>query len=106
LQDFWTSSDIVYTAVANQAAVKKYGGTDHPAPFPSEICILPILQSTNPGDTVLDLFSGSGTTGEVALLLGRKYIGYEMNPSYNKLQVARLDDAIAKYNQAELKKAA
>lgn len=105
LEDFW-SRDIVYTAVANQAAVKKYGGTDHPAPFPEEICILPILQTTNPGDTVLDLFSGSGTTGAVSLMLGRKFIGYELNPNFNKLQVARLDDAIEKYNQAQINKAA
>ena len=105
LEDFW-SEDIVSTATANQSAVKRYGGTDHPAPFPADICIMPILQTTKPGDIVLDLFSGSGTTGEVALLLGRKYIGYELNPSYNTLQVARLDDAVKKYNQAEIKKAA
>lgn len=105
LEDFW-SRDIVYTAVANQATVKQYGGTDHPAPFPEEICILPILQTTNPGDTVLDLFSGSGTTGAVSLMLGRKFIGYELNPNFNKLQVARLDAAIAKYNQAQINKAA
>ena len=105
LEDFWTG-DIVSTATANQAAVKKFGGTDHPAPYPSDICILPILQTTNPGDIVLDVFSGSGTTGEISLLLGRRYIGYELNPNYNKLQVARLDDAIVRYNQEELKKAA
>ena len=105
LEDFCTP-DIVYTAVANQAAVKRYGGTDHAAPFPEEICILPILQTTNPGDTVLDIFSGSASTGAVSLMLGRKYIGYELDPRHNKIQVARLDDAIEKYNQADLKKAA
>lgn len=105
LGDFWTK-DIVYTASANQSAVKQYGGTDHPAPFPEEICILPILQTTNPGDIVLDLFSGSGTTGAVSLMLGRKFIGYELNPNFNKLQVARLDAAIEKYNQAQINKAA
>jgi DNA modification methylase len=112
LENFWTP-DIVYTATANQAAVKKYGGTDHPAPFPEQICIMPILQTTKPGDTVLDLFSGSGTTGAVALMLGRKYIGYELEPNHNSLQAGRfndaiksLDDAIMRYNQAELKKAA
>ena len=105
LEDFW-DKNIIHTAVANQAAVKRYGGTDHAAPFPEEICILPILQTTNPGDTVLDIFSGSGTTGAVALMLGRKYIGYELDPKHNRVQVGRLDAAIEKYNQAELKKAA
>jgi len=60
--------------------------------------VLPLLQTSNPGDIVLDVFSGSATVGEVALLLGRKYVGYEMNPNYNKVQTSRLDDAIKKYN--------
>lgn len=116
IEDFWTE-DVVTTATANQAAVKRYGGTDHPAPFPSEIVILPILQTSNPGDVVMDVFSGSATVGEVALLLGRKYVGYEMNPNYNKVQTSRLDDAIktrlenaiSKYNsvaESESKRAA
>jgi site-specific DNA-methyltransferase (adenine-specific) len=105
LEDFWTP-DIVYTAVANQAAVKRHGGTSHLAPFPEEICILPILQTTNPGDTVLDIFSGSGSTGAAALILGRKFIAYDIDPSHNKQQVDRFEDATKMYNQAELKKAA
>jgi DNA modification methylase len=74
LEDFWDEDviDVIHTAVANQAAVKRYGGNSHAAPFPENICIAPILMATNPGDTVLDIFSGSGTTGAVALMLGRK----------------------------------
>ena len=100
MEDFWTQ-DIVTTATANQSVVKKYAGTGghHPAPFPNEIVTLPVLQTSKPGDIVLDLFSGSATTGEVALLLGRKYIGYEFNPNHNDLQEARLDDAVEIYNQ-------
>lgn len=40
--------------------------------------------------TVLDPFSGSGTTGQVAINLGCDYIGIEANPSYADLQVKRL----------------
>ena len=105
LEDFW-DKDVIHTAVANQAAVKRYHGTEHAAPFPENICIAPILMATNPGDTVLDVFSGSGTTGAVSLMLGRKFIGYELDPSHNKQQVDRFDAAIEKYNKAELKKAA
>jgi len=97
LEDYWTI-DVVKTAASTQAEVKKYGGTNHPAPFPKELPILPILQTTKPGDTVLDLFSGSGTTSTVALLLGRKTIAYELNPNFNELQVARFNDAIKTYN--------
>jgi site-specific DNA-methyltransferase (adenine-specific) len=98
IEDYWTR-DIVTTATANQAAVKKYKGVDHPAPFPTEITILPIFQTTKPGDVVLDLFSGSGSTGATALLLGRKTIAYELNPNYNKIHVGRFKDAIDTYNK-------
>jgi len=108
LEDFWDEEviDVIHTAVANQAAVKRYGGTEHAAPFPENICIAPILMATNPGDTVLDVFSGSGTTGSVSLMLGRKFIGYELDPKHNSVQVGRFNDAIEKYNQAEINKAA
>ena len=48
-----------------------------------------ILASTNEGDTVLDPFSGSGTTGIAANLLGRKYIGIEQDKSFVQLSLAR-----------------
>jgi len=46
-----------------------------------------LLTSTKPGDTVLDPFLGSGTTGAVSKRLGRKFIGIERDTKY--LQVAR-----------------
>lgn len=98
LEDYWTK-DIVCTATENQAIIKKYDGVEHPAPFPKEITILPILQTTKPGDVVLDLFAGSGTTGATALLLGRKTIAYELNPIHNETQVKRFNDAIDTYNK-------
>lgn len=99
LSDFW-DEDVVTTAVANQSIVKKYGGTDHPAPFVQEIVLLPLLQTTQPGDLVLDQFSGSATTGAVALMCGRKYVGYDFNPAHNEMQEKRLDEAVRIYNQA------
>ena len=48
-----------------------------------------ILASTNEGDTILDPFSGSGTTGIAANLLGRKYIGIEQDKSFAQLSLAR-----------------
>jgi DNA modification methylase len=46
------------------------------------------------GDTVLDPFSGSGTTGEVALQKGRNYVGVELNPEYAALSEKRITNAI------------
>jgi DNA modification methylase len=97
IEDFWTE-DIVTTATANQATVKKYGGSDHPAPFPTEIILLPVIQCSQPGDIVMDVFSGSGSVAEIAILNGRRSVSYEMNPNYNQLQKSRLDAAVDAYN--------
>jgi modification methylase len=43
-----------------------------------------IVGTTNPGDVVLDPFFGTGTTGAVAKMLGRDFIGIEREPSYRK----------------------
>lgn len=56
----------------------------------AKICI---LAGSKPGDTVLDPFSGSGTTGAAALKEGRNYIGIEINPDTCKIQEQRLTEA-------------
>lgn len=62
----------------------------HFATFPTELPRLCILAGSRPGDTILDPFNGSGTTGQVALELGRAYIGCELNPEYVALTHKRL----------------
>ena len=57
----------------------------HFATFPEELPRLCILAGSKPGDTVLDPFAGSGTTGKVALELGRKALLCELNPEYAEL---------------------
>jgi site-specific DNA-methyltransferase (cytosine-N4-specific) len=59
----------------------------HFATYPLELVQPCILSSTNPGDLVLDPFLGSGTTALAAGLLGRPFIGVELNPEY--LEIAR-----------------
>lgn len=58
--------------------VQSSEGLEHPAPFPENIVTLPILQTTNKGDLVLDPFMGTGTTGKVANSLGRRFVGYDV----------------------------
>lgn len=48
---------------------------------------------------ILDPFSGSGTTGEVALNHGRNYIGLELNPDYAKLSEKRLTNAAGMFGE-------
>lgn len=56
--------------------------TAHYAKFPEKLVQPCILAGCPVGGTVLDPFSGSGTTGKVAYQLGRQYIGIELNPTY------------------------
>ena len=65
----------------------------HFATFPQEIPRTCILAGSKEGDTILDPFTGSGTTGEVALKLNRNFIGIELNEKYvNDLIIPRLDN--------------
>jgi DNA modification methylase len=54
----------------------------HFAVYPPELIRPCILAGSAPGDTVLDPFSGSGTTGMVATQEGRRYIGIDLNRDY------------------------
>jgi DNA modification methylase len=63
----------------------------HFATFPPEIPEICIKAGSKPGDTILDPFSGAGTTGLVAEKLGRKYIGIELNPSYVSMSESRIE---------------
>lgn len=61
----------------------------HPTQKPLRLLYRIILASTNEGDTVMDPFSGSGTTGIAANLLGRKYIGIEQDEQFCELSMRR-----------------
>ena len=63
----------------------------HFATFPEALPMKCIMAGSRKGDTVLDPFSGSATTGLVALKLERKYIGIELNQEYIDLSVKRIE---------------
>ena len=58
------------------------GNKTHPTQKPESLLYRVIMSSTNPGETVLDPFFGTGTTGAVAKKLGRNYIGLEREQAY------------------------
>lgn len=68
--------------------------TEHPAVFPEELARDHILTWSNPGDVVLDPFTGSGTTAKMALLNGRDYIGFEISAEYCRIAQQRITDAV------------
>lgn len=71
------------------------GGKVHPAQKPLGIIGKLILDSTKEGDTVLDCFAGSGTTGVACVNLNRKFIGFELDEKYFSIAKARIEKALA-----------
>tara|TARA_B110000046_G_scaffold13068_1_gene12850 strand:+ start:153 stop:359 length:207 start_codon:yes stop_codon:yes gene_type:complete len=65
---------MIRTSVSNQ----RKGDVEHPSPFPLNLPIVPILQTTDEGDLVLDPFMGSGTTGVVSISIGRRFVGVDV----------------------------
>lgn len=65
----------------------------HPASFPEALAQDHILSWSNPGDLVLDPLMGSGTTGKMAMVTGRKFVGIERYTKYFDNAVERLEAA-------------
>ena len=80
MKDVWETS-------LTKPSEKKYG--KHPTQKPIELLKRIIIASTDEGDLILDPFNGSGTTGIVANLLNRKYIGIEKEKDYLDLTIRR-----------------
>jgi DNA modification methylase len=67
---------------------------DHPCPFPEELPHRLILLYSYPGDLVLDPFLGSGTTSKVAVALGRRAVGYELEERFIEVAIRRLSEPL------------
>lgn len=65
-------------------------GIGHPAPFPIQLAADHIRSWSNEGDTVLDPFMGSGTTGVSAVNLNRNFLGIEKVKNYFDIAKARI----------------
>jgi DNA modification methylase len=64
----------------------------HPAIFPEQLANDHIISWSNEGDIVYDPFIGSGTTGKMAILNKRKYIGSEISKEYCEMAEKRIKD--------------
>ena len=73
---------------------KSEKGVKHPAPFPEQLANDHIISWSNEGDTVLDCFMGSGTTGKMAVLNNRKFIGIEIDDTYFEIAKERINKAV------------
>ena len=82
--DFKTAASGVWTFSGETA---KRG---HPCPFPDTVPIRLIRLFSFVGDTVLDPFMGTGTTGEAAKKMGRKFVGIEIEEKHAETAARRL----------------
>lgn len=66
----------------------------HPTIKPLNIIQALVANSSKEGDTVLDCFMGSGTTGVACAKLHRDFIGMELNADYYKIAEYRIKDEL------------
>lgn len=73
----------------------------HFATYPEKLVEPCVLAGSKEGDTVLDPFAGSGTTGVVALRYGRNFIGIELNAEYAEMARRRIEGDAPLFNKQE-----
>lgn len=74
----------------------------HPTQKPLQLLERIVLASTEPGQLILDPFSGSGTTGVAAARHGRRYVGMEMNDEYLDLSIRRYEAELPEEQEVAL----
>ena len=80
-------------------------GIKHPAPFPEKLAHDHIISWSNEGDTVLDPFMGSGTTGVACFKTNRKFIGVELDNAYFEIAKERIKKAkMDKLDELDIKR--
>ncbi|MEQ9037484.1 MAG: site-specific DNA-methyltransferase [Silicimonas sp.] len=77
------------------------GDKAHPTQKPEALLHRVLLGTTNPGDVVLDPFFGTGTTGAVAKMLGRHFIGIEREKAYRDVAERRIAN-VRKFDKSAL----
>lgn len=78
-------------SVNMQAARDK--SIEHPCAKPLKFMEWLVLKASNPGDTILDPFMGSGTTGVACVKTGRNFIGMELDSTYFAIAERRIAEA-------------
>ncbi|MGB8819015.1 MAG: site-specific DNA-methyltransferase [Rhizobiaceae bacterium] len=100
--DLQMRSDWLFPICTGAERLKDINGDKvHPTQKPEALLARVIMASSRPGDVVLDPFFGSGTTGAVAKLLGRNYVGIEREQKYIDAASARIA-AVEPHGKAEL----
>ena len=72
----------------------------HPTQKPVKILKHIINIASNPGDVVLDMFMGVGSTGVAAKQLDRRFIGIEIDEEYFKAAKERINNTVSELNNS------
>ena len=86
--NIWEYSVGLYNSTSDKIAF------EHPAVFPEQLALDHILSWSNEGDLVFDPFMGSGTTGKMALLNNRRFVGVELDDGYMKIAKERIENVL------------
>jgi DNA modification methylase len=90
--DSWADT-LPFLAVAKASKREKGEDNKHPTVKPLKLMSYLITLGSRPGDTILDPFMGSGTTGVAAKALEREFIGIELSEEYHEIATARVTAA-------------
>lgn len=94
IAEFGLRGNIWFYDVGKWKTTKDEIAYQHPAIFPDKLARDHIISWSNEGDTVLDPFMGSGTTGKQAKILNRKFIGVECLEEYFKIAKNRIESTV------------
>jgi len=72
----------------------------HPTVKPTALMRYLVKLVSRPGHTILDPFSGSGSTGKAAILEARQFLGIELQPEYVQIATARLSHAVKLHQES------
>ena len=82
----------VWSVNATNSQALLRDSADHPCPKPLDLMEALVRDFTDAGETILDPFAGSGTTGVACKRLGRSFIGWERDPKYHAIAVKRIEN--------------
>lgn len=91
----WTNFNKTSRHIVQSISATNRERVGHPTQKPLRVMKWVIQNYTREGDTILDPFMGSGTTGVACAQLNRNFIGIEINPSYFEIAQRRIAEAQA-----------
>lgn len=85
--------NVWYYATGRNHSTRDEIAFKHPAIFPEQLAADHIQSWSNVGDLVLDPFVGSGTTGKMAVLAGRRFLGFDISAEYCEIAERRIRES-------------